>query len=202
MIVVDDQSGGATGPCAVIALTGSAGALEEIFDVLTPLPVDFAGAVVVLLHQMPDRTGHLDDVIGRRCRLRVRYAAQNEQLSPGRVVVIPPGRHMVVAPGGNARLVTSGAFPPNRPSADLLLSTMAVSLGDRAIAVVLSGCGRDAATGATVVHDFGGIVIAADPEFTQFVGMPMETIERDEAVDYVLPARDIGPLLAKLTNSP
>jgi two-component system chemotaxis response regulator CheB len=184
----------------VVALTGSAGALVEIIDVLSRLPVGFAGAVIVLLHQQPDRTGHLDDVLDRRCDLNVRYAAKEETLNAGQVLVVPPGCHMVVAPSGGARLVISGAFPPNRPSADLLLSTMGVSLGERAIAVVLSGTGRDAATGASVIHNFGGTVIAADPEFTACPWMPTETIERDESVDYVAPPPDIAALLAKLTD--
>ncbi|HEY1651087.1 MAG TPA: chemotaxis protein CheB [Acidimicrobiales bacterium] len=185
----------------VVALTGSAGALTDIIDILARLPVDFAGAVVVLLHRQPDREGHLDEVLDRRCGLTVRNAAQDEKLSAGRAVVVPASCHMVVAPGGRARLVVSGAFPPNRPSADLLLSTMGVSLGERAIAVVLSGTGRDAATGATVIHNFGGIVIAADPETIQCPWMPSEAIERDESVDYVLPPRDIASLLAKLTDA-
>jgi chemotaxis response regulator CheB len=49
-------------------------------------------------------------------------------------------------------LIPSGSVPPYRPSADLLLTTLALAAGRRAVAVVLSGEGQDAATGATVVH--------------------------------------------------
>jgi two-component system chemotaxis response regulator CheB len=198
--VAHDQPDNAEVPFRVVALTGSAGALSEIIDVLSRLPMNFGGAVVVLLHRLPDRPGHLDEVLARRCALPVRYAAPDEALSAGRVVVVPAGCHMVVAPDGNARLVTSGSYPPNRPSADLLLCTMGVSLAERAVAVVLSGTGQDAATGATVIHNFGGTVIAADPEIAECSSMPKETIERDESVDYVLPPPDIAVLLTKLSD--
>jgi two-component system chemotaxis response regulator CheB len=106
---------------------------------------------------------------------------------------------MVVAPGDRAKLVVSGGYPPNRPSADILLSTMGVALGERAIAVVLSGGGRDGATGATVVHGCGGTVIAADPESTPHSSMPNEAIERDQAVDHILDPPAIAELLIELT---
>ena len=127
-------------------------------------------------------------------------AAKEHTLVPRTVTVVPAGCHMVVTPDAHARLVTSGGFPPNRPSADLLLSTMGVSLGARAIAVVLSGCGRDAATGATVIHEFGGTVLAADPDCTEHPSMPTEAIGRDEVVDHVLAPRDIAAFLVKLTT--
>jgi two-component system, chemotaxis family, protein-glutamate methylesterase/glutaminase len=185
-------------PFPVVALTGSAGALSAVAGLLAELPDDFGAAVVVLLHQGPEGPGHLDAVLSRNCRLIVRFSMKDEVLMPGHVLVVPGGCHMVVGPDGHAKLVTSGAFPPNRPSADLLLSTMGVSLRERAVAVILSGCGRDGATGATVVHRFGGTVIAAEPESTEHPSMPRETIERDEAVDYVLGPAEIAIHLTDL----
>jgi two-component system chemotaxis response regulator CheB len=46
---------------------------------------------------------------------------------------------MLVGPDATVRLINTGAVPPARPSADLLLSTLAVALGPRAVAVVLTG---------------------------------------------------------------
>jgi two-component system chemotaxis response regulator CheB len=100
----------------------------------------------------------LDAFLARTGRPPVRFAESDELLTSGQVLAVPPGCHMVVATGNRAKLVMSGAYPPNRLSADILMSTMGVSLGKRAIAVVLSGGGRDGATGATVIHDLGGTV--------------------------------------------
>lgn len=185
---------------AVVALIGSAGAQPSVVEIVARLPADFAAPMIVLLHQAPEFPTLLDAILARKSHLPVSVAESPSTLAPGTVVVVPAGCHMVLAPEYKTRLIPSGAFPPNRPSADLLLSTMGVSLGERAIAVVLSGGGRDGATGATVIHEFGGTVIAADPEETAHPSMPMETIARDEAVDHVLAPQEIADLLIKLTE--
>jgi two-component system, chemotaxis family, protein-glutamate methylesterase/glutaminase len=199
--VVADQPGTDLVPFPVVALTGSAGALSAVAGLLAELPVHFGAAVVVLLHQGPEGPGHLDAVLSRSCRLTVRFSRRYEVLAPGHVLVVPGGCHMVVGADGHARLITSGAFPPNRPSADLLLTTMGVSLRERAVAVILSGGGRDGATGATVIHEFGGTVIAADPDSMEYPSMPRETIERYETVDLILGPAEIAIHLTDLAHA-
>jgi two-component system chemotaxis response regulator CheB len=186
-------------PVAVVALTGSAGALSSVVDVLERLPDPFAASVIVLLHQAPGYETQLDEILARSSGMPVRFAGTDERLTPGQVLAVPSGYHMVVAPGDRAKLVMSGRYPPNRPLADILLSTMGVALGERPIAVVLSGGGRDGATGATVVHGCGGTVIAADPGSTPHPSMPNEVIERDAAVDHIPDPPAIAELLIELT---
>jgi two-component system chemotaxis response regulator CheB len=78
------------------------------------------------------------------------------------VLVAPAGRHTPITKDEAVALIPSGSVPPYRPSADLLLTSLALAAGRRV--VVLSGEGQDAATGATAVHRFGGIVIVSSPE--------------------------------------
>jgi two-component system chemotaxis response regulator CheB len=103
-------------------------------------------------------------------------ARDGDQLTPGRVVVAPAGQHLLITSELRLALIESGAFPPSRPSADLLLTTLAIAAGPRAIAVVLSGTGHDGATGATAVHRFGGTVLATDEASSQSFAMPSATI--------------------------
>jgi two-component system chemotaxis response regulator CheB len=134
--------------------------------------------------------------------LSVRLAEHGDRLEAGTVFVVPEGTHALVTQEGSIALIMSGPRPPYRPSADLLLASLALSVGSRSIAVVLSGTGRDGATGATAVHDFGGIVIAADPKSSAHFEMPQATIDRDEIVDFVVPVGEIAALLQKLTREP
>jgi two-component system chemotaxis response regulator CheB len=92
--------------------------------------------------------------------------------------------------------------PPYRPSADLLLTTLALAAGRRAIAVVLSGEGQDAATGATAVHRFGGTVIVSSPETSTRTAMPRNTMARDSITDQVVPLDDLPGVLLALTTAP
>jgi len=163
----------------VIALVCSAGGLSALTAVLAPLPADLPAAVIVLQHQSPGRSSWLAPILARRSRLPVRDARHGDVLLPGHVFVIPSGAHALITPAGSIALIASDGAPPYRPSADLLLVTLAVVLGHRAIAVILSGGGNDGATGAVAVHDFGGTVFAADEASSTHFAVPAAAIGRD-----------------------
>jgi two-component system, chemotaxis family, protein-glutamate methylesterase/glutaminase len=182
----------------VIALVASAGGLEAVSRVLGPLPGDLAAAIVVLIHQSPDRVSVIAEILGGRCAMPVAAAEHDRRLRPATVIVAPPGRHVLIGPGPTVGLIVSGAVPPSRPSADLLLATLATAVGPSAIAVVLSGGGHDGATGATAVHRYGGTVVASDAASSESFSMPLATIERDHAVDHVVDLDAIPALLTEL----
>jgi two-component system, chemotaxis family, protein-glutamate methylesterase/glutaminase len=186
----------------VIALVASAGGLAAVASVLEQLPEDLDAALIVLIHQAPDRESALVPLLGRRSRLPVEVARDNAPLRARTIVVAPPGQHTLIAAGPTVSLIRSGAAPPSRPSADLLLTTLAVVCGPRATAVVLSGGGHDGATGATAIHHFGGTVLASSEASTEFFSMPQATIERDDVIDQVVALNDIPPLLASIVAGP
>lgn len=184
----------------VVALVCSAGGLHALISVLGPLPADFPGTIIVLQHQSPDRPSYLADILARNCALPVAAACHGAPLRAGTVAVVPPGKHALVTTGNRLALISSNHPPPYRPSADLLLTSLALVAARRTIAVILSGGGSDGATGAVALHDFGGTVIAADKASSAYFAMPEAAISRDDAVDYVLPAGDIPALLISLTG--
>jgi two-component system chemotaxis response regulator CheB len=188
-------------PSRVIVLACSAGGFDALTGVLGPLPAGLPAAVIVLRHIAPGHRSLLAPLLARRCRLPVRDAKHGERLVDGRVYVVPPGKHMLVTPAAAVVLIDSDGPPPYRPSADLLLATLAVGMGSRTIAVVLSGGGSDAATGALAVHLLDGIVIAADRATSLHFAMPSAAIARDDAVDLVLPVDAIPAALLSLLGS-
>ena len=146
----------------IVALVCSAGGLQALTSVLRPLPEAFPAAVIALQHQSPDRPSFLADILARDCRLPFSAARHGAALQAGTVVVVPPGKHALVTLGNRLALINADHSLPYRPSADLLLTSLAVVAARRAIAVILSGRGSDGATGAVAMHDLGGTVIAAD----------------------------------------
>jgi len=183
----------------VVALVCSAGGLDALTRVLGPLPADFPAALLVLQHIDPGATSSLKSILARRTALTVADVAEGTELRPGHVLVAPPGSHTLVTGHGTVALIESGPRPPYRPSADLLLTSLALSVGPRAMAVVLSGHGIDGATGATAVHHFGGLVIASDEASSTEFSMPGATIGRDTIVDHAVALDDIPALLIALT---
>jgi two-component system chemotaxis response regulator CheB len=186
----------------IVALVASAGGVDALSRVLSALPGELPASVIVLLHVSPDRESLLPEILARISASGVEKARDGDELAPGRVIVAPAGRHLLITSELRVALIESGAFPPNRPSADLLLTTLAIAAGPRVIAVVLSGTGHDGATGATAVHHFGGTVLATDEASSQSFSMPEATIARDHAIDHVVDLDDVSTLLMQLISVP
>ena len=180
----------------IVVLACSSGGLDAVSRVLGPLPAGFGGAVVVIQHLSPQAPSSLPEILASRTVLPVASAADDVHLTPGHVLIAPPGHHLLATSGDILAMIPAeGRVPPYRPSADLLLSTLAVSAGPRVIAVVLSGHGDDAATGAAAVHHFGGLVVVADPTTSAARAMPDAAIAREHVTDHVIAVDDIAGFL-------
>lgn len=195
---MDDWSTPGDQGLQVIALVASAGGLSAVSQVLRKLPADLHAGVIVLIHQAPDRENMLVQLLGTPSCLPVEVAADDMPLRAGTVMVAPPGKHTLVAGGPTVVLIVSGAAPPSRPSADLLLTTLAITCGPRATAVILSGGGHDGATGATAIHRLGGTVLASSEASSERFSMPQATIERGGTIDQVVTLNEIADRLAAI----
>lgn len=188
-------------PPPVVALVASAGGVEALYRVLAPLPADFPAAVLVVLHVSPHARSSLAAVLARHTALSVRNAEDGDQLTPSMVLVAPPGHHVLVTSAGTICLVESGVRPPARPSADLLLVTLAMSRGPRVTAVVLTGVGHDGTVGIRAVSYCGGTVLAQDQESSEFFSMPESAINT-KLVDQVVPLDRIADVLLDTISAP
>jgi two-component system chemotaxis response regulator CheB len=72
-----------------------------------------------------------------------------------------------------------------RPSADVLLESLADAFAADCMAIVFSGTGTDGAAGAVALKASGGVVLAQDEESSDYFGMPAAAIASG-AVDRVL----------------
>ena len=181
----------------VLALVSSTGGLEALARVLGPLPADFPAAVIAMQHTDPTHPSERARILDRQTALTVRPAMDGADLVPGEVLVPPAGSHLLVGRDDRVRLIPTGRLPPARPSADLLLSTLAVAMGDRAVAVVLTGSGHDASLGVQAVTLFGGACFMQDEASSVQYGMPSAATA---AGDYgpPLPLDEIASVLMRL----
>jgi two-component system, chemotaxis family, protein-glutamate methylesterase/glutaminase len=175
----------------VVALVTSAGGLDALTQVLAPLPADLPAAVIIAQHQNPDQTSHLAEILRPRTSLAVRDAVNGDELVPGTVLVAPAGRHLLVTSEARVGLLDTGRLPPARPSADLLLATLAVTCGPRALAIVLTGKGHDAQAGTRAITHCGGTVFAQDETTSAYFAMPGAAINTGKVHD-VLALTDIA----------
>ncbi|HEX9944686.1 MAG TPA: chemotaxis protein CheB [Thermoanaerobaculia bacterium] len=181
-----------------MALAASAGGITALREVLSALPSDFPAPVLVVQHLDPRHRSWLAEILGHYTALAVCQAQGGELPMAGRVYLAPPDRHLLVGESGTLGLSEAARVQYVRPSADLLFTSLAEVWGVGAIAVVLTGTGRDGAEGVRAIKGHGGMVIVQDEASANFFGMPRAAL-RTGLVDRVLPLDRIAPALIELT---
>jgi two-component system chemotaxis response regulator CheB len=183
----------------IVAVASSAGGVFALTELLTGLPASFAAAVVCVQHLDPRHRSLMPQIMSRRCRLPVRQGEQGMEVEAGSVYLAPPDHHMLVNRDGSITLTQTELVNFVRPSADLLFESVAASYGERAIAVVLTGAGRDGSMGVTAIKKRGGTVIVQDEASSEFFGMPSAAIKTG-IVDFVLALDEIAGALTTLVS--
>jgi two-component system chemotaxis response regulator CheB len=183
----------------VVALVGSAGGLRGFVSVLEALPADFPGAIVVVLHLQAAHPSMLATVLSRASVLPVKQAEGGDVLEPGHVYVAPPDAHLIVSDDGRLQLDTAPPIHFLRPSADMLLESLAAAYGAESMAIVFSGTGTDGAAGAAALKASGGRVLVQDEDSSEYFGMPAAAIARG-VVDEVLALERIAPAMLEFVR--
>jgi len=176
----------------VVAVVGSAGGIRAVQALLLALPADLAAAVLVVIHLAPNQRSLLPEILARSSALPVGSAFDGMPLTSATVAVAPPDAHLLVDDTDTLRLDVSQLVHHVRPSADVLLLSLAKNHDGPLAAVVLSGTGIDGAAGAAAVKRAGGLVLAQDEPTSEYFGMPGAAILAG-GVDEVLPLDDIAP---------
>ncbi|HUI55401.1 MAG TPA: chemotaxis response regulator protein-glutamate methylesterase [Bryobacteraceae bacterium] len=172
----------------VVAIGASTGGTEAIREILSQMPPDAPG--IVMVQHMPERfTAAFAKRLDSRSRIRVSEAQDGDRILPGHALLAPGNRHMeVVRNGAECRVRVFMADPVNlhRPSVDVLFASCARQLGPNAVGVILTGMGADGARELASMRDAGARTIAQNEDSCVVFGMPCEAIALG-GVDEVLP---------------
>lgn len=195
--------GGAAGAGAanrLIAIGASTGGTRAIEAVLTRLPADAPGTVVVQ-HMPAGFTASFAARLDERCAMRVSEAADEDAVVPGLALVAPGGHHLVVQRSGSAYKVRVKDGPlvhHQRPAVDVLFHSVAQQTGGNAVGVLLTGMGSDGAHGLLAMRQSGAHTIAEAESSCVVFGMPREAIELGAAVEVTPLTAVAGRIIAAL----
>jgi len=187
---------------AVIAIGASTGGTEAIREILSVLPADCPG-IVIAQHIPPVFSKAFAERLNQICAMEVKEAADGDFLVPGRALVAPGDYHMLVRRSGMAARVEVKTGPRvhyQRPSVDVLFTSVAEAYGPDAIGVLLTGMGADGAEGLLKMKQAGAHTIAQDEATCVVFGMPREAIRLGAAAQ-VLPLGSIGRAILAAAQS-
>ncbi|SDU18241.1 protein-glutamate methylesterase/protein-glutamine glutaminase [Desulfobacula phenolica] len=179
----------------IVAIGASTGGTEAIKKVLTRLPQNFPGIVVV--QHMPARfTTSFAERLDELCQMNVVEAKNGDTVINGRVLIAPGNYHMIFKRSGARYYVEIKKGPLvhyQRPAVDVLFKSVARYAGANALGIILTGMGKDGAAGMLEMKKAGAINIAQDEKSSVVFGMPKEAIKIG-AVDHV---HDINTIAGK-----
>lgn len=171
----------------IVASTGGPRALQEILGLL---PADFPVPIVLVQHITANFHEGFVEWLNQTCRLSVVSAKHLQIPEAGYVYVAPPEFHLETD-GRRLLLQRGDTVSSQRPSGTVLLQSMAKSLKQSALGIVLTGMGDDGALGLLDIRQMGGYTIAEDESTAVVYGMPA-ACARLGAVCEQLPLEEIG----------
>ena len=172
----------------IIAIGASTGGTEALRTVLTALPLDCPGIVIV--QHMPERfTASFAERLDGLCRIAVKEAETGDPVIPGRALIAPGNHHMLLERLGKQYRVVIKDGPHvsrHRPSVDVLFRSAAQAAGANAMGILLTGMGDDGAHGLLEMRSAGARTVAQDEATCVVFGMPKEAIALG-AAEKILP---------------
>ena len=186
-------------PRYVVGIAASTGGPGALLSVLSQIPSNYPGAIVIAQHMAQGFTKSFADRLNRTTPLCVREAVDGEPLFAGHAYICPGGMCMEVRrdPTGTLKLSVLPPTDADRyvPSATRLFRSLGRTLGPRALGVVLTGMADDGVEGCRAIRENLGVVICESEETAVVFGMPA-AVQRANLASHVAPLGEI-PLLMK-----
>jgi len=192
---------GPHGRSECIAIGTSTGGPVALSHIVPHLPKNFPAPIVIAQHMPPGFTAALAERLNASSEIEVREGTNGMPLRPGAAVVAPAGQRARVRRVGKQFMLEleeaeRGALTP---SVDALFASVGTICKQGALAVLLTGMGRDGVEGLRVVRASGGYAVGQDEASCVVYGMPRAAAEAG-LIDRVCSLDDLPPLLCRLTG--
>ncbi len=186
----------------IIAIGASTGGTEAIKKIASVLPPETPG-ILVVQHIAPTFSRAFANNLQSVAKMDVRIAQTGDRIMPGVILVAPGDQHMTIRRDGtwfavefqSGQLVNSVSC-----SADVLFGSLASTVGNKAIGVILTGMGSDGADGLLKMKEAGAFTIAQDENSSLVFGMPKKAIERGAVCSVVHLDQIAGQIMLNLAK--
>ena len=181
-------------PRDIVAIGVSTGGPPAVQKLLGVLPEDFPATVLVAQHMPAAFTGSFAKRLDTQCAISVKEAEPGDKLCPGRAYIAPGGKHMTLERRGALLELAIGTEPASelyKPSATVLMQSLARNVAKRTLGIILTGMGSDGCAGIRELRQNGAYVLAQSEASCVVYGMPKAVVDAGLA-DQILDIDDMG----------
>lgn len=183
----------------LVAIACSTGGPQALAYVLPRLSPTFAAPVLISQHICDGFVDGMVQWLSGLSALPVKVAQDGELIVAGQVYVSPSESHMTVTPDHRIALRMRQTSDIYRPCCNLLFESVAEAYASDAIGLIMTGMGRDGASGIKKMRDYGGATLAQDESSSVIFGMNHEAIVLG-GIEQILTLADIPAHLNRLVR--
>ncbi len=182
-------------PFSIVAIASGTGGPKSVATILQSLPPNF-GAPVVIVQQMPEKfSTAYAKYLQSLTQLRVTTVeAMPHDCLPGEVLLPGSDAHVYFPRRGVVVGMHSEPYAGQRPSATVLLRSIAETYGADAVGIILSGTGDDGIEGLAAMRSTGALTLAESPTSAAIADAPAAAV-KSGAASRALPAQMIANCL-------
>jgi len=184
----------------VVLIGTSTGGPPALQTILSKFPENFPCPVLIVQHMPVGFTTSLAERLNRISHISVKEAEDGELILPGIAYIAPAGKHIKIkrcVKDLSVWLDVSPEVALHRPSVDVMFESAALACGEKCLAVVLTGMGKDGALGAQALKKAGARVITESEETATVFGMPKAVMDSIK-VDSQAPLYEIAATILKM----
>ncbi|WPZ35003.1 chemotaxis protein CheB [Thalassobaculum sp. OXR-137] len=187
-------------PFPIVAIGASAGGLDAFRQFLEAMPDDCGMAFLLIQHLDPNHESLMAELLARHTALSVQTATDGTPLAPNTVYVIPPNCYLRVI-DLTIMIERPVAQRGVRMPIDYCFRSLAETLHERAVGIVLTGTASDGTAGLREIKATGGLTLVQDPDTAEYDGMPRSAVKAGVA-DFVAPIAAMPDLLIRYAGHP
>ncbi|MGE0473016.1 MAG: chemotaxis-specific protein-glutamate methyltransferase CheB [Nitrospirales bacterium] len=187
----------------LLIIGGSTGAPQVLFEMFRHIPESFPLPILIVQHMPKFFTTVFAAQLAKCARISVREGRDGDILEAGKAIIAPGDHHVAINRDaqGLANIKISDE-PRDRlywPCIDLALSSAAKHYGERVLALILTGMGRDGLVGCQQIKARGGKVLVQDEQSSMVFGMNRAVWEAGFADEMITSSR-MGQCLMEIVG--
>lgn len=186
----------------ILAIGISTGGPNALRILLSQLKEDFKLPILIVQHMPAGFTAEFAASLDKICPLNIKEAEDGDLIYKGNVYIAPGDKHIRIEKKGVHRIIVfdeGGTVNGHKPSAGILFDSVASQYKNKAIALIMTGMGKDGAVEIGNIFKSGGYTIAQDEGSSIVFGMPRIAIQ-NEYINKILPLQEMAKFLTNLIS--